>query len=525
MYVAKRMGRWLACATLTVGPGPAAARQLEPAKGQAEDFFGSTNLYTFHLTIAPDQWAMMEQTDQFKDNAVRGLLDNAARSPRGPQREGPGPGGFGGPGGGPGGNPPRMDIEFKEGRAELEFDGKPLGAVAVRFKGNSSFNFARNSLKRSLKLDFNDLEKGRTFFGLAKLNLNNNAMDPSQLREALAYDIFRQGDVPAGRTAFAKVFITVPGKHDRACAGLYTVVEQVDERFLKARFGVKGGLLLKPERVPGLPFLGNEWSAYTNRVQPKTTATADDAGRFIEFVRFLNTADNARFEAAAGEFLDVDEFLRFLALQALLANLDSPLLTGHNYYLWLHPKTRRFVWIPWDLNEAFGGFNPAGSAEEQLNLSLDHPYTRVNRLAERLLENPRFRERYHATARGLLATNFTAARLFPVIDAMAATIRPALDGDPMVTQAQFDTALAGDGAVEAASPDNFGGNDFRRGGRRPGGMQRPRIPIKVFVTRRVESARQQLDGKRDGYVPREIFPGPNGPRPGGPPRGREDRGP
>ena len=74
--------------------------------------------------------------------------------------------------------------------------------------------------------------------------------------------------------------------------------------------------------------------------------------------KWLNLADDAHFQAAAEDFVEVDEFLRFLALQALVSNLDSPLFTGHNYYLYLHPKTRKFVWIPWDMNEAFGGFFP-----------------------------------------------------------------------------------------------------------------------------------------------------------------------
>ncbi len=58
--------------------------------------------------------------------------------------------------------------------------------------------------------------------------------------------------MPAGRTAFAKVFITVPGCHDKAYAGLYTIVEQVDDRFLQEHFGAKGGLLLKPEGLLGV---------------------------------------------------------------------------------------------------------------------------------------------------------------------------------------------------------------------------------------------------------------------------------
>lgn len=506
----------LICWLLAGWPGLAAPARDSFATGTADAFFGTTNLYTFHLTIAPDQWALMEQLDQFKENAQR---DPPMGGNQEPGRFRPAPGREGnGPGGGPGGNGPRMGIEFKEATGLLEFEGQRYGELRVRFKGNSSFNFARNSLKRSLKLDFNDLEKGRTFFGLTKLNLNNNAMDPSQIREALAYHIFRQGGVPAGRTAFARVFLTVPGKHDRAYAGLYTVVEQVDERFLKARFGTKAGLLLKPERVPGLPYFGNDWAAYTNRVQPKSAASTNDTTRFIDFVKCLNQADDARFQAAVGDYVEVDEFLRFLALEGLLSNMDSPLMTGHNYYLWLHPKTRKFLWLAWDLNEAFGGFNPAGSLDEQVDLSLDHPFTRVNRLAERLMASPGIKERYHEIMRGLLATNFNAARLFPVVEAMAATIRPALANDPMVSLAQFEAALAAVNPPATASWDNAGGFGARRGG--PGGRSRPRTPIKVFINHRVESVRLQLEGKSDGYVPREMRPGQNGgPRPGGPPMG------
>lgn len=201
----------------------------DPATGAADEFFGLTNLHTFHLTIAAEQWTIMERVEPSREGAAGGPVENGVRPPRGPEREGPGgfggpPRGFRGPGGGPGGGPPLTGADFQEGRATLEFNGRDCGTVAVRFKGNSSFRWAQHSLKRSLKLDFNDHERGRTFFGLTKLNLNNNAMDPSQLREALAYEIFRQGGVPAGRTAFALVFLTVPGRHDRACAGLYTTV-------------------------------------------------------------------------------------------------------------------------------------------------------------------------------------------------------------------------------------------------------------------------------------------------------------
>ena len=70
----------------------------------------------------------------------------------------------------------------------------------ARFKGNSSLNIALRSIKKSFKLDFDDLDKDARFSGLAKLNLNNNAMDSSALRESLAYDVFREDGTVAPRT-------------------------------------------------------------------------------------------------------------------------------------------------------------------------------------------------------------------------------------------------------------------------------------------------------------------------------------
>jgi spore coat protein H len=473
----------------TAGPN---ANLPNPTNGRSEAFFVATNVYAFHLTIAPDRWAIMGEV-------------GGGRQPPPGRGRGRGPG--------PGNNGPMPSAEFKKGTALLEFQGQPFGAIRVRFKGNSSFRFAGSSLKRSLKLDFNDLEKGRTFFGLSKLNLNNNAMDPSQLREALAYQIFRGGGVPAGRTAFAEVYLTVPGKYAKAYAGLYTVVEQVDERFLKARFGSKEGLLLKPDHMPGLPFLGTSWAAYTNQAQPKTAVAQADASRFIEFAKCLNSADDASFGAAVADFVDVDEFLRFLALEGLLANMDSPLLTGHNYYLYLHPKTRKLLWIPWDLNEAFGGFNPAGTLSEQMNLSVDQPFTQVNRLAGRLLQVPGMKARYHEIFRSLLANNFTATNLFPMIEAMARAIRPSLTNDRMVSLPQFEASLS-----ERSQPDFGWGARGGRGG--AGAPQRSREALKPFINQRAASVRLQLEGRKNGYVPRDIRPGPGGgPMPPGPPLG------
>lgn len=510
--------------TLGLTAGAVMVGKSEPLGATADQFFGLTNLYSFHLTIASEEWEKMETYDQPATGPLPG--DPGQFGPR--DGRGPRPPGFdGGPQRPPGGPPMMMGIDFKKGKAMLSFEGRNVGQVSVRFKGNSSFNAARNSLKKSLKLDFNDEDKDRTFFGMSKLNLNNGAMDPSVMREALAYDVFRQAGVAAPRTAFARVFITVPGKFEHEYAGIYTAVEQVDEAFLKQHFGEKAGLLVKPERVNGLPYLGEKWAAYERQFEEKSNPKPKATKRFIAFARLVNNGTDEEFAKRVDSFMDVEAFLRFLAVQAVLANLDSPLLTGHNYYLYLNPTTQKLNWIPWDMNEAFGGFMGGGSAADMIDLSIRKPFARGNRLAERILALNGTQQNYDAIVRGLIATNFTDRRLGDEMQAVAKVIRGAVKDDSSLVLDQFERHLSenpgaipmGDGRPIRRGPDQaFGPGQAGPGpgGRGPLGRS-PKPFLRQFVTKRIESIEQQLAGKREGYQPVQMNRPPGGRGPGGPP--------
>ena len=53
----------------------------------------------------------------------------------------------------------------------------------------------------------------------------------------MSYAIYRGAGIPACRTAFASVYLTVEGKFENEYLGNYTIVEQVDKQFLAHRFG------------------------------------------------------------------------------------------------------------------------------------------------------------------------------------------------------------------------------------------------------------------------------------------------
>jgi len=459
------------------------AADKKPAKESSAKVFGLDKVWSMHLTVQPKEWEKMQ-----------------------PKR-GRGFGGFGGPprpeGKAPEAKPPvakpaeaardgkvrgMFGFEYEYIKADLEINGKTYKDVAVRYKGNGSYAASQGRLKRPFKIDLARYIPDQKFDGEKKLTLNNNVMDASAAREVLSYKVYRSLDVPAPRTAYAQLTLTVPGKHDKELVGLYTLVESIDKTFLKSRFGSSKGLLVKPERVGPVEYLGEEWPAYENRYQPKTPANAKSKRRLIEFTRLVQKADDKTFKDEINSYLDVDEFLRFLAGTVALSSMDSFIGLTHNYFIYLDPKTNQFNFIPWDFDHSFGGFMMMGTPENLMDLSIRQPYTNRNRLIERLFADEKVYAAYKGHLRKLIDRGFTAE---------------AVRKDLMVINAAIDPIKKKEKDAVAARHEDGRGGPF-------GGMFNRAPDLTTFVAKRVESIDGQLEGKRKGTVLAGRF-GPGGP--------------
>lgn len=450
-------------AAVVLMPGRAAA----DAPANADEFFAPNRVWTVFLTIAADEWKAIEPTR--RPATGLGFNPPPARKPEEQpvvrDKDRPtsvSPFGF----------------EYPYVHADVEIEGRRFANVGLRFKGNASFVAARET-KRPLKIDFDRWDDHQAFLGLTMLNLSNNTLDPSQLRERMAYAAFRAADLPASRTTYAKVFLTIPGRYDRTLMGLYTIVEPVDKPFLKDRFGQSGGLLLKPERAQGLPHLGDDWSAYDDRYRPRKPPKDAESRRLIEFTRLIHKADDADFHGRIGEFIDVKQFIRYLAVNCAISNLDSFIGTGHNYYLFLNPKTNKFVFIPWDMDHSFGGFGMAGTPEQLMEWSIRKPYLGENRLVQRVLAMPGHEAVFRDELRKLLDGPLSSEALQALVRETEVAIRPALD----------DEAQARTGGMFG-----FGFGRF---------MAKP-PDVATFIGRRSGSIADQLAGKSKGQELRRL---------------------
>jgi spore coat protein H len=436
-----------------------------PAPAQADDFFTAERVHTIHLRVTAERWQMMQPTRSSGLARLLGLGGPAPTTQKAPAVEGERLAAS------PFGN------QYAYVKAAVRINGQALDDVGLRFKGNSSYSWSGGPLRKPYKLDFNRFLEKQRFLGLASLNLHNNAFDPSQMREALSYQVFRDAGVPAPRTAFALVYLSVDDERENEFLGLYTIVEQVDRTFLADRFGSSKGLLLKPEGAPNLRLAGDTWAGHEAVYRPRTTGSDELGARMLELLQLIHRGSDEAFFRQIADYIDLDAFARFLAANVLLSNLDSFLSTGHNFYMYLNPEDGKVHWMPWDLNLSFGAFSWVGTGHDQVTLSIAHPYTRPNRLLERLMGHPPFEQAYRGHLRQFISTFYTAQRLLGQIDAMEGAHRAADE--------------AARAAGKSGSPTT-----------RPASTSRLRVPdLREFVPARIESVRAQLDGQAEGYIP------------------------
>jgi spore coat protein CotH len=316
-----------------------------------------------------------------------------------------------------------------------------LDPVGARFKGHSSF--FDSGIKKSFKIDFNEMIPDQEFLGLKKLNLNNNFRDPTMLREKLFLDFVGERGL-VHRAVFANVYI------NGELWGVFTVAEQVDATFRSKLFGENDdGNLYKGEYQADLNYLGEDPESYYAHYELKTNETTNDWSGLIHFVDLLNNTSDEDFTHVIKEIIDYDSLIRHLAANILFINFDSYIGPAHNFYVYHREDSGRFVHLIWDCNMAFGNYwQPFSPDYNMVEAPLLWSSAEGNGrpLAERIWNDPVLvRDFYRALAR-MLRNGFSSGTMDARIDTLADLIRSDVYADPYkeYTNEEFEQALSVD---------------------------------------------------------------------------------
>lgn len=260
--------------------------------------------------------------------------------------------------------------------------------AGIRSRGTGS----RSPIKPGLGVAFDKYVTNQKFLGLSEVVLRNNTQDPSNMHERLTMQLFGRLGLPASREAYATMYL------NNEYVGLYTIVESIDEAFLKRTLGEDSGYLYEFDYPDGaspyfFEYRGADPDLYVPLPFKPQNHKSDPKGEFIEqFVWTANETGDAAFRTAIGEYLDVSQFLKHIAVDAYVADNDGFLGDWgmNNLYLYRVDGTKRFAFLTWDKSEAF---KPGFTYPILPNIA-GAPPDRRNRLMTRLVSFGDLRDQY-----------------------------------------------------------------------------------------------------------------------------------
>ena len=313
-------------------------------------------------------------------------------------------------------------------RRRIPADGGGALFSTQAFALKNSGNRTLRAPKPSWRIILDAAGHGNRLAGMTRINLKAMYNDPSQMREALAWRLFGIADIPAPRHTYAKLAFGTTYR------GLFSVIEHVDKKFLRDRFGDNhGGNLYKtacrdlgcaslayrtgPDgddsgRQYFIPGAGERtYRLQTNKNNPEAS-TYDDLACFIRTINGIGLPggeerfDTDAFRESVDGIMNVNAFLRWAAVNMLLGSWDNYYATPSNYYLYNSGRSGAaedfvsspyFHFIPWDYDNCLG-IDYSGTRWQYADI-LDWP-GKVNRhipkipLVRNLLRNHDYRQYY-----------------------------------------------------------------------------------------------------------------------------------
>ncbi len=303
--------------------------------------------------------------------------------------------------------------------ATLVVDGRTYRDVGLAFRGNNSYGNVPAGLKRPLSIEM-DFVHDQHLLGHASLNLLNSNQDPTFLRSVLYLDVARDY-IPALRANFTRVVI------NGESWGLYVNQQTFSSEFARETFkSAKGTRWKSPNNSVGggFSYLGDDIASYRRWYEMKGADNLDAWRALVRLTKVLNETPPEQLEAALGPVMEVDEVLRFLALDVALANGDGYWNDGSDFNVYLSEQGR-FLLTPHDANEGFRG--RAGSAAQPDPLvNLTDPN---KALRHRLLAVPALRDRYLRDIGEIAEEWLDWNRLGPMVDRYVSLIREEVERD------------------------------------------------------------------------------------------------
>ncbi|KAG0052932.1 hypothetical protein BGZ83_001953 [Gryganskiella cystojenkinii] len=331
--------------------------------------------------------------------------------------------------------------------------------ITFKTSGKSSKDYQKQAYKFSFDTTYN-----QSFFSRPNLKLRSEATDPTLMREKIYIDMLNAVGVPTQQGQYVRLYI------NNAPYGLYLMVDDIKKSFIKQT--IYGG---NPNAFEGsmvqmnaptltdqadLVYKGPANSSYDPAAYADVNLGNNPANaplnQLIQFMLDLQNFDPVATPDPIGYWnntrLDLDGFLRNMALEYLMGAFDNYWMAGSNYFMYFNPSlgtSGKWQWVPTDFDGTFGDGFPTstlGPYQTLYNFQPDHPL--VSKL---IIKNTQINALFNQILTEIVSTTFKPAGLFPRI----ATYNQMLSADYL-----WDSTLnrTGPGIVTGYTWSDFNNN-------------------------------------------------------------------
>ncbi len=212
--------------------------------------------------------------------------------------------------------------------------------VAVKLKGAAG-SFQGPDQKPGLTVSLHKFKGAERYHGLEKFHLNNGAQDGSLLNEFIGGEMSRAAQVPASRCTHVIV------KWNGRDTGLYLFKESFTKDFLSYFY----------ERTDGSLYDGHFIAEIDGNLEKQQGGDKADKRDLQALAAACKEGDpKVRWQKVA-ERLDVNEYLRCLAMEIFLAHWDGYNFNRNNYRVYFDSKTGKASFFIHGIDQIYGDAN------------------------------------------------------------------------------------------------------------------------------------------------------------------------
>jgi spore coat protein H len=254
----------------------------------------------------------------------------------------------------------------------IEFKGRIWNNVGIRYKGNSSLmtGWMSGTLKLPLKLDFDQYEEkypeinNQRFYGFKQISLSNSFSDDTYMRDAITADMLAEAGLVAAETAYYEIILDYGD--GPVNLGLYVAIEVIDDTVIDRVLGNDSGNIYQADGS-GVSLAAGTFNQIKDSFEKENNQQLADWSDIETLYNVLHSekriSDPKAWRKSLESIFDVNVFLEWLAISAIIQNWDNYGSMSHNFYLYHDPDTNRLTWISWDHNMVLMGSGGMGGPD------------------------------------------------------------------------------------------------------------------------------------------------------------------